>query len=30
GKVIEYDHTRKIFTRPKIQATEDYVSGHFG
>ncbi|MGK0552451.1 phosphate ABC transporter ATP-binding protein PstB [Enterococcus faecalis] len=30
GKVIEYDYTRKIFTRPKIQATEDYVSGHFG
>jgi phosphate transport system ATP-binding protein len=30
GKVIEYNHTRKIFTRPKIQATEDYVSGHFG
>lgn len=30
GKVIEYDDTRKIFTRPKIQATEDYVSGHFG
>lgn len=30
GKVIEYDETRKIFTRPKIQATEDYVSGHFG
>ncbi|MGY3750496.1 phosphate ABC transporter ATP-binding protein PstB [Vagococcus acidifermentans] len=30
GKVIEYDQTRRIFTRPKIQATEDYVSGHFG
>lgn len=30
GKAIEYDQTRKIFTRPKIQATEDYVSGHFG
>lgn len=30
GNVIEYDETRKIFTRPKIQATEDYVSGHFG
>ena len=30
GKVIEYDETAKIFTRPKIQATEDYVSGHFG
>ena len=30
GKVMEYDKTNKIFTRPKIQATEDYVSGHFG
>lgn len=30
GNVIEYDETRKIFTRPKIEATEDYVSGHFG
>lgn len=30
GKVLEYDKTRKIFTRPKIQSTEDYVSGHFG
>lgn len=30
GEVIEYDQTKRIFTRPKIQATEDYVSGHFG
>ncbi|MHC5268124.1 phosphate ABC transporter ATP-binding protein PstB [Enterococcus sp. LJL98] len=30
GHAIEYDETSKIFTRPKIQATEDYVSGHFG
>ncbi len=30
GNVLEYDVTRKVFTRPKIQATEDYVSGHFG
>lgn len=30
GNVIEYDETRKVFTRPKIQVTEDYVSGHFG
>lgn len=30
GNVIEYDETRKIFTRPKIQMTENYVSGHFG
>ncbi|MFD1429784.1 MULTISPECIES: phosphate ABC transporter ATP-binding protein PstB [Lacticaseibacillus] len=30
GTAIEFDETRKIFTRPQIQATEDYVSGHFG
>jgi phosphate transport system ATP-binding protein len=30
GKVIEYDLTRKIFTRPKVQLTNDYVSGNFG
>lgn len=30
GDAIEYDETRKIFTTPKVQLTEDYVSGHFG
>lgn len=30
GNMIEYDETRKIFTRPKIGLTEDYVSGRFG
>ncbi|WP_027108869.1 phosphate ABC transporter ATP-binding protein PstB [Lacticigenium naphthae] len=30
GHVLEYDETRKIFTNPTIQATEDYVSGHYG
>ncbi|MDN6639369.1 MAG: phosphate ABC transporter ATP-binding protein PstB [Tetragenococcus sp.] len=30
GNALEYDVTRKVFTRPKIKATEDYVSGHFG
>ena len=30
GHALEYDVTREIFTRPKIKATEDYVSGHFG
>ncbi|KGH60451.1 phosphate ABC transporter ATP-binding protein [Oenococcus oeni IOEB_8417] len=30
GKVIEYDLTRKIFTRPKVKLTDDYVSGNFG
>ncbi|WP_165065876.1 phosphate ABC transporter ATP-binding protein PstB [Marisediminicola senii] len=30
GKLIEYDDTNTIFSRPSIQATEDYVSGKFG
>ncbi|WP_125707283.1 phosphate ABC transporter ATP-binding protein PstB [Companilactobacillus zhongbaensis] len=30
GRVVEFNETRKIFTRPKISTTEDYVSGHFG
>ena len=30
GKVVEYDLTRKIFTRPKVQLTIDYVNGNFG
>ncbi|NVY96837.1 phosphate ABC transporter ATP-binding protein [Lactobacillus sp. DCY120] len=30
GKLLEFDYTRHIFTRPKVQLTEDYVSGHFG
>jgi len=30
GDLIEYDETKKIFTRPSLKATEDYISGHFG
>ncbi|HKI78800.1 MAG TPA: phosphate ABC transporter ATP-binding protein PstB [Ignavibacteriaceae bacterium] len=30
GKLIEYDKTTKIFTKPKIKQTEDYVTGRFG
>lgn len=30
GHVIEYDKTKNVFTFPKKQATEDYVSGNFG
>ena len=29
GQVLEYDLTRKIFTRPKVQMTIDYVNGNF-
>ncbi len=30
GGVIEFDETKKIFTRPKDKRTEDYVTGRFG
>ena len=30
GKLIEYDHTEKIFTTPKEKKTEDYITGRFG
>lgn len=30
GEVIEYDNTENIFTKPKDQRTEDYVTGRFG
>lgn len=30
GKLIEYDTTTAIFSKPSVQATEDYVSGRFG
>jgi phosphate transport system ATP-binding protein len=30
GKLIEYDDTNTIFSKPSVQATVDYVSGKFG
>jgi phosphate transport system ATP-binding protein len=30
GTVIEYDDTKKMFTRPSDKRTEDYVTGRFG
>jgi phosphate transport system ATP-binding protein len=30
GRVVEIDTTQKIFSNPKEQATEDYISGRFG
>jgi len=30
GRVIEYNETQTIFTRPKDRRTEDYVTGRFG
>ncbi|MDX8397790.1 MAG: phosphate ABC transporter ATP-binding protein PstB [Mariprofundaceae bacterium] len=30
GEVIEFDSTQAIFTQPKQQQTEDYITGRFG
>ena len=30
GKLIEYNKTEKIFTKPDIKHTEDYITGRFG
>ncbi|OPY86756.1 MAG: Phosphate import ATP-binding protein PstB 3 [Smithella sp. PtaU1.Bin162] len=30
GKLIEYDKTEKIFTKPDVRQTEDYITGRFG
>jgi phosphate transport system ATP-binding protein len=30
GKLVEYGPTLQIFTNPKLQQTEDYVTGRFG
>ena len=30
GKLVEYDETGKIFTRPAQQLTEDYITGRMG
>lgn len=30
GRIIEFDKTEKIFTKPKIKQTEDYITGRFG
>jgi phosphate transport system ATP-binding protein len=30
GELIEYDQTIRIFTNPRVRATEDYITGRFG
>jgi len=30
GRLVEYDDTAKVFTRPSQQLTEDYITGRFG
>jgi len=30
GELVEFDETRKLFTRPSKKLTEDYITGRFG
>lgn len=30
GRLVEMDHTKRVFTNPRLQQTEDYVTGRFG
>ncbi len=30
GELVEYDDTTELFTKPKKQRTEDYITGRFG
>ncbi len=30
GRLIEFDHTKTIFTKPSRKETEDYITGRFG
>ena len=30
GELVEYDETRRLFTRPAKKLTEDYITGRFG
>ena len=30
GELIEYDDTRKMFTKPQKEATQNYITGRFG
>jgi phosphate transport system ATP-binding protein len=30
GELVEYDNTTQIFTNPKLERTQDYITGRFG
>ena len=30
GKLVEFGHTRNVFTNPREKRTEEYVTGRFG
>lgn len=29
GRLVEFDSTEKIFSRPSMKETEDYITGRF-
>lgn len=30
GEMVEYDNTKKIFTKPSVERTQNYITGRFG
>jgi phosphate transport system ATP-binding protein len=30
GDLVEFDHTEKLFTKPALKQTEDYITGRYG
>jgi phosphate transport system ATP-binding protein len=30
GELVEFDNTTRIFTNPKMERTQDYITGRFG
>jgi phosphate transport system ATP-binding protein len=30
GRLVEFNATKKIFTKPREKQTEDYITGRFG
>jgi phosphate transport system ATP-binding protein len=30
GELVEFGQTNQVFTNPKQELTENYISGHFG
>ncbi|HET9579418.1 MAG TPA: phosphate ABC transporter ATP-binding protein, partial [Usitatibacter sp.] len=30
GELVEFGETKQLFVKPRMQATEDYITGRFG
>jgi phosphate transport system ATP-binding protein len=30
GELVEFDNTTQIFTNPRMEKTQDYITGRFG